>query len=69
MTIDPFELHPETEKGEKKARSEILTKDDVLAIINEMVEKIECSAPKIWGYERNDILEVLEEMKEKIYES
>lgn len=68
MTIDPFELHPDIGDDKEKNKKEKLTKQEIFDILNEMIERVENAPPKTWGYEREDILVVLEEVVELIGE-
>ena len=45
-----------------------LTKEEIFEILDTEIEKIEAAPPKIWGFVREDILEILEGLKEKVEE-
>jgi len=68
VKINPFEFHPDAEGGDSRKEKNFLTKEEIFEILDAEIEKIEASPPKIWGFVREDILEILEGLKEKVEE-
>ena len=68
MKINPFELHPDIKRGDSSKEKNSLTKEEIFEILDTEIEKIEAAPPKIWGFVREDILEILEGLKEKVEE-
>jgi hypothetical protein len=66
MKVDPFELHPAIEIVKGSQNSKAITKGAVFKIIKEISEKVEQMPQKTWGYERDDILEALSEVQERV---
>ena len=65
---DPFEFHPETPPLSKKDKN-VLTLGQVNAIIDIKIESVEKAPVSTWGFTREDIIEVLEKLREEIGES
>ena len=65
MKLDPFELHPSHPRQEKKPNN-ILTLEEICDIIDIEIKEVEALPPNPWGFTRDDIIEVLEKVKEKI---
>jgi predicted membrane chloride channel (bestrophin family) len=65
MKLDPFELHPDVEPQEKKPNN-ILTLEQICDIIDIEIKEVEGLPPNPWGFTRDDIIEALEKVKEKI---
>ena len=68
MKINPFELHPEVEKEFEKKDKKLLTKQKIFVILNEEIEKVQSLGASVWGLTREDIIESLENIREKIEE-
>ena len=49
--------------------SKLLTKKEVFAILDKEIEKIESLPPSTWGFTRDDIIEAIENIKDKLEES
>jgi len=64
---DPFEPHPEMLDFPKKSKN-ILTLGVVCATINKQIEAVKELRPGTWGFSREDIIEALEGIKEKLKE-
>ena len=65
---DPFDL-PEAQKKElRKKMKKVLTKQEVLDIIDKEIEKIESLPPSTWGFTRDDIIEAIENIKDNLEE-
>jgi hypothetical protein len=68
IMYDPFEPHPEMTAHPKKPKN-ILTLDNINAIIDIEIKAVENFPSNVWGFTREDILEVLEDLREKIVEN
>lgn len=68
MKINPFENHPDTPAIEKEKEKEPLTKGEIFLILEEEIKKAESRAASVWGLTREDIVEAIESIKEKIEE-
>jgi hypothetical protein len=66
MKIDPFELHPAIEKLDSTQATGTIAKRTVFAIIEDISRRVDQLPQKTWGYDRNDILEALEEVRERV---
>ena len=66
MKIDPFELHPSIEGGAKSSKKRSLTRKEISLIIDKEIQETESLPPSTWGYTRDDIIERLESLKEKM---
>lgn len=65
---DPFDL-PEAQKKElRKKMKKVLTKQEVLDIIDKEIEKIESLPPSTWGFTRDNIFEMIEKIRNSIEE-
>jgi len=61
--VDPFELiEPIPKSNEKK----LLTFKEINDIIIKHMDEVEKWPPSIWGFTRGDILETLEDLREKV---
>ena len=63
--VDPYELHPE-HPPTKKTATIFLTKDQVYDIINKEMLRIEKLTIPTWGYTKDDLFEVAENIVEQI---
>tara|TARA_B100001250_G_scaffold411052_1_gene438797 strand:+ start:1548 stop:1760 length:213 start_codon:yes stop_codon:yes gene_type:complete len=63
--IDPYEDHPDHPSFEKKL-NKYLTLEQISAIIDKEIEEILNWDPSAWGFTRDDLIETLEEVKEKM---
>ena len=61
--VDPFELREPLPKSNTKKS---LTFLEVSDIINKHMTEVESWPPSIWGFTRGDILETLEDLREKV---
>lgn len=69
MKVDPYAEHPDSPpKSGEESEKKLLTKKEVFAIIDEEIKKTESRAPSIWGLTRDDIIEAIEKVREKIEE-
>ena len=68
MKINPYELHPEVKKEFEKKDKKLLTKQKIFVILNEEIEKVQSLGASVWGLTREDIIESLENIREKIEE-
>ena len=68
MKINPFENHPDIPVIEKEKEKETLTKKDVFVILQEEIRKAESRGVSVWGLTREDIIEAIESIKERIEE-
>tara|TARA_B100000214_G_scaffold372630_1_gene351229 strand:- start:381 stop:593 length:213 start_codon:yes stop_codon:yes gene_type:complete len=67
--VNPFEEHPETPKEELESAKKTLTKERIFVILDEEIRKAETRPSSIWGLTREDIIEAIENVKEKIEEA
>jgi hypothetical protein len=65
MKLDPFERHPAIPLQEKKPNN-ILTLEEICDIIDIEIKEVEGLPSNPWGFTRDDIIEALEKVKEKI---
>lgn len=63
--INPFEEHPEHPPLKKNSRNS-LTKQEVFVIINEEMLRIEKLDVPTWGYTKDDLYEVAENIVDEI---
>ena len=63
--MDPFEIHPEIKSVNKK-EEKILTKEKILSILRTESERISRGSIPTWGWTTNDLLEVIDNIEEKI---
>jgi len=70
VKINPFENHLDTPaiEKEKEKEKEPLTKGEIFLILEEEIKKAESRAASVWGLTREDIVEAIESIKEKIEE-
>jgi hypothetical protein len=64
---DPFEPHPEMLDYPKKPKN-ILTLGAVCDTIDKQIEAVKDLCPGTWGFSRENIIEALEDIKEKLKE-
>ena len=63
--IDPFQLHPE-QKTSKKTGKIVLTKEKVLRILKEEVDRIMHLDTPTWGWTTDDLLQIVDNIEEKV---
>lgn len=68
MKINPYELHPEAEKEFEKKDKKLLTKQKIYVILNKEIEKVQSQASSVWGLTRDDVIEAIESIREKVEE-
>ena len=63
--IDPFQEHPEHPPLKKNCRN-FLTRQEIFVIINEEMLRIEKLDVPTWGYTKDDLYEVAENIVDEI---
>ena len=63
--VNPFEDHPEHPPVKKKS-NKYLTLEQINDTINKEIEEILNWESSVWGFTRDEFIETLEELKEKM---